>query len=133
MTTTLEQLCKQVIDAGEKATNRPWYSASLIAETKELIKDHTAYKADQHANPFANIDYLKVATDNADKLARVCLVMLKELGALRLFLKVLSDQQCLCDPVEPEMQPNLCVYHRELTKLDEVLSMVNTAMSEKSV
>lgn len=80
MTHTIEQVCREIIEAGEKATKRPWTTSGEYKKTIDY-KIHTPSgrawtigDAIYHEQDF-DCEYIVTAANNADKLARACLVM----------------------------------------------------------
>lgn len=76
----LEQICKEIIEAGEKASQRPWkmsgefkksmsYKIHTPSGREWMIGDAIYHEIDRDAQ------YIVIAANNADKLARACLVM----------------------------------------------------------
>lgn len=82
MTTTLKQLCNEVIESAAKATARPWEWGTTVTPTPQCrvysIAD-TSYKHvavvgnDLHEHLDSN--YIVLAANNSEKLARALLVM----------------------------------------------------------
>ena len=64
--TNLEKLCKEVIEKGEAATERPWHR-SWLYDVYPAARD----KLEQSDNA----QYIVAAVNNADKLPQACLIM----------------------------------------------------------
>lgn len=103
----LEELCKEVLAKAESASGRPW---DLQIHSKELGDTNCSIEGpeffDDNGNDFwtvasrieriSNGEYLVTSANNADKMARIIHILVKEAKG------VLWIGECKCDPAYTE-------------------------------
>lgn len=84
--TTLEKICAEVLEKAKKASPRPWGKACAVAgrfiEDGEIYEklaacgpEHREGDDDGYEGVIDDSAYLSVSANNAEKLARACLIM----------------------------------------------------------
>lgn len=80
----LKQICEQVIEAGEKATPRPWQRHKTIIHSgkenghelnSEVLAHGPLHLLD--SKQYSSLDYIVLSSNNVEKLARACLLLVE--------------------------------------------------------
>lgn len=96
---TLEEICRSVIEAGKKATKRPWKKACAVAGIyirEDDVYEKLAACGPEHEedieNDYRNVSfYLVTSADHAVQMAKALLVMREALFCYNRTIKYKSD------------------------------------------